>query len=73
MRLARWLVLLCAATAWQAAAQTWDTSGNVCSTERTTFGGGLLHQHQHRGAQPGIALYGNISFNAAGPTASIVW
>ena len=28
MKLARLLAVLCAATGWQAAAQSWDTSGN---------------------------------------------
>ena len=66
MKLARWLVLLCAATGWQAAAQTWDASGNGM-LNGTYYFREVIYVTSSTGAlSRGISLYGNISFNGSG-------
>ena len=67
MKLARLLVLLWAATGWQAAAQTWDTSGNGMLNGTYYFRAVVYVTDTSTGAlSRGIALYGNISFNGSG-------
>jgi uncharacterized protein (TIGR03437 family) len=67
MKLARWLVLICAATGWQAAAQTWDTSGNGMLNGTYYFRDVVYVGSTTTGALTrAIALYGNIAFNGGG-------
>jgi hypothetical protein len=67
MKLARLAALLCAATGWQAAAQTWDTSGNGMLNGTYYFREVVYVTDSSTGAlSRGIALYGNISFNGSG-------
>ena len=67
MKLARWLVLLCAATGWQAAAQTWDTSGNSMLNGTYYFREVVYVGSTSTGTLTrAIALYGNIVFNGSG-------
>jgi hypothetical protein len=65
MKLARWLVLLCAATGWQAAAQTWDTSGNG-TLSGTYYFREVMFFVSSTGALSQDALYGTITFNGSG-------
>jgi uncharacterized protein (TIGR03437 family) len=67
MKLARWLALLCAATGWQAAAQTWDTSGNSMLNGTYYFREVIYVSNTSTGALSGAtALYGTIAFNGSG-------
>ena len=66
MKLARWLALLCAATAWQAAAQTWDTSGNGMLNGQYYFREVMYLINTSTGASREIALYGIITFTGSG-------
>jgi uncharacterized protein (TIGR03437 family) len=64
MKLARLLALLWAATGWQAAAQTWDVSGNGMLNGTYYFREVIYLIGYNSGALgQAIALYGNISFN----------
>jgi uncharacterized protein (TIGR03437 family) len=66
MKLARLVVLLWAATGWQAFAQ-WDTSGNGRLNGTYYFREVVYVTDTSTGAlSRGIALYGNISFNGSG-------
>jgi uncharacterized protein (TIGR03437 family) len=66
MKLAGLLALLWAATGWQAAAQTWDTSGNGM-LNGTYYFREVIYVTSSTGAlSRGISLYGNISFNGSG-------
>jgi uncharacterized protein (TIGR03437 family) len=65
MKLARWLVLLCAATGWQAAAQTWDTSGNGMLNGQYYFRE-VMYFVSSTGALSQDAIYGTITFNGSG-------
>jgi uncharacterized protein (TIGR03437 family) len=67
MKLARLAALLCAATGWQAAAQTWDASGNGMLNGTYYFREVVYVIGYNSGALGrAIALYGNISFNGSG-------
>jgi uncharacterized protein (TIGR03437 family) len=66
MKLVRWLALVCAATGWQAAAQTWDTSGNGMLNGTYYFREVMYFIDTSTGASREIALYGTISFNGSG-------
>jgi uncharacterized protein (TIGR03437 family) len=67
MKLARLLALLWAATGWQAAAQTWDTSGNNMLNGQYYFREVLYLVGYDTGAlSRAIALYGTIIFNGSG-------
>ena len=67
MKLARLLVLLWAATGWQAAAQTWDTSGNSMLNGTYYFREVIYVSNTSTGAlSRAISLYGNIAFNGSG-------
>jgi uncharacterized protein (TIGR03437 family) len=65
MKLARLLVLLWAATGWQAAAQTWDTSGNGM-LNGTYYFREVMFSVSSTGALSPDALYGTIAFNGNG-------
>ena len=65
MKLARLLVLLCAATGWQAAAQTWDTSGNGM-LNGTYYFREVAYFFSSTGALSPDAIYGTIVFNGNG-------
>ena len=66
MKLAGLLALLWAATGWQAAAQTWDTTGNGM-LNGTYYFREVIYVTSSTGAlSRGISLYGNISFNGSG-------
>jgi uncharacterized protein (TIGR03437 family) len=72
MKLARLVALLWAATGWQAAAQTWDTSGNGMLNGTYYFREVILVTNSSTGAlSRGISLYGNISFTPASGAYSI--
>jgi uncharacterized protein (TIGR03437 family) len=64
MKLARWLVLFCAATGWQAFAQ-WDTSGNSMLNGQYYFRE-VMFFASSTGALSQDALYGTITFNGSG-------
>ena len=67
MKHARWLALLWAATGWQAAAQTWDTSGNGMLNGTYYFREVVYFVGYDTGGLDGAdALYGTISFNGNG-------
>ena len=68
MKLARLLAVLCAATGcWQAAAQTWDTSGNGMLNGTYYFREvAYIVGYNSGGLSRAIALYGNIAFNGGG-------
>jgi uncharacterized protein (TIGR03437 family) len=65
MKLARLLVLLWAATGWQAAAQTWDTSGNSM-LNGTYYFREVAYFFSSTDALSPDALYGTITFNGNG-------
>ena len=65
MKLARLVALLCAATGWQAAAQTWDTSGNGMLNGQYYFRE-VIFVSSSGSLSRGLALYGTISFNGTG-------
>ena len=67
MKLARLLAVLCAATGWQAAAQSWDTSGNGMLNGTYYFRQVVYVVGYNSGAlSRAIALYGTIAFNGSG-------
>jgi len=66
MQLARMLALVSAATAWQAAAQTWDTSGNNLLNGTYYFREVIYAGDDAGDLSEAIALYGNISFDGGG-------
>jgi hypothetical protein len=67
MKLARLAALLWAATGWQAAAQTWDTSGNGMLNGTYYFRQvDYIVGYNSGGLSRAIALYGNISFDGSG-------
>jgi len=65
MKLARLLAIFCAITGWQAAAQTWDTSGNGM-LNGTYYFREVVYFGSNGTLTRAIALYGNISFNGSG-------
>ena len=66
MKLTRWLALLCAATGWQAAAQTWDTSGNGMLNGTYYFREVVYFLSSTGALSQADALYGTIAFNGSG-------
>jgi hypothetical protein len=67
MKLARWLALLCAATGWQAAAQTWDSSGNNMLNGTYYFREVIYLIGSDTGTlSRAITLYNTITFNGSG-------
>ena len=65
MKLARLAALLWAAIGWQAAAQTWDASGNGM-LNGTYYFREVIYFVSSTGASSEDALYGTIAFNGSG-------
>jgi len=66
MKLVRLLAVLCAATGWQAAAQTWDTSGNNMLNGTYYFRQVAFFLSSTGSLSEADALYGTITFNGNG-------
>jgi len=67
LKLARLALLLPALTAWQAAAQTWDTNGNGMLTGTYYYREVIYILGDSSGdLSRAISLYGNLSFNGSG-------
>jgi uncharacterized protein (TIGR03437 family) len=65
-KLARLVALLCAATGWPAAAQTWDTSGNGMLNGTYYFRDVAFFLSSTGSLSEADALYGTIAFNGNG-------
>ena len=65
-KLARLVALLCAATGWQAVAQTWDTSGNGMLNGTYYFRDVAFFLSSTGSLSEADALYGTIAFNGNG-------